>query len=210
MRATSAAVTLVSVGVLLGACAKKEEPPPAAQAPATTTPTTTTTLAPASPTPAPTPPPVWRTTHWGMTSAEVLAALPQEAQKLPKPAPFTQPQPGSSLVAGTGDLAIPAYEADGSTFQVLFGFDKDALNRVHLKVPKPAAETCVTLEKALTDRHGQPARRGSFTGSLKGNETVWTLPDQTVVLSCAGVFSLGFLSASLDYQPPGAAPPVAP
>jgi hypothetical protein len=145
-----------------------------------------------------------------MTGAEVLAALPKEAQKLPKPVPFTQPQPGSSLTAGAGDLSIPAYEADGARFQVVFGFDQDALNRVHLKVPKPEAATCANLEAALTERHGKPARRGSFTGSLKGEETVWTLPDQTIVLSCAGVFNLGFLSASLDYQPPSAPAAAAP
>lgn len=196
-------LAVIAVPVLLASCSKKEEPVPVAQqAPASTVPATT--LPPPTPTPVPTPPPVWREARWGMTRADVLASFPTEAQKLEKPADFAQPQPGSSLTAGSGDVAIPAYEAGGATFRVLFGFEADALNRIHLAVPKPTAATCGDIEKALTDKHAAPSKRGATGSSLRGEEIVWTLPDQTVVLSCAGVRSLGFVSASLDYLAPAA------
>ncbi len=140
-----------------------------------------------------------------MTRDEVLAAFPGQAQRLAQPAAFVQPQPGSSLTAGTSDVAIPAYEADGVSFRVLFGFESKALNRVHLSALKPGASTCEDLEKALTDRHAKPAR--AKTGSsLQGEEFSWKLPDQTIVLSCAGVPSLGFQTVTLDYMAPATEP----
>jgi hypothetical protein len=209
MKRTRIRIALVAIPVLLISCSKQEQPAPVAQppTPTTTVPTATTTLAPATPTPVPTPPPFWRTARWGMTKAEVLAAFPKEAQRLAKPAAFAQPQPGSSLTSGASDIAIPSYEADGATFRVLFGFASDGLDRVHLNVPKAVAATCSDLEKALTGRHAAPSKRERTGGSLKGDEISWTLPDQTIVLSCAGVQSLGFLAVTLDYLPPAAAPP---
>lgn len=193
---------LVAVPVLLVACSKKEEPATVAQqATTTTTAPPVTTLLP-TPTPVPTPPPVWREARWGMKKAEVLAAFPKEAQKLDKPANFEQPQHGSSLQPGASDVAIASYEGEGATFRVLFGFEQDALNRIHLAVPKAGAGTCFDIQKALTDRHGGPAKRSTTGTSLKGEEIVWTLPDKTIVLSCGGVASLGFLRASLDYLAP--------
>lgn len=199
-------LAVVVTPVLLGSCSKKEQPPPVAQQAPTTTTVPPSTLPPPTPTPVPTPPPVWREARWGMTKAAVLAAFPKEAQKLEKPAEFAQPQPGSTLTAGSSDVAIPSYEGDGATFRVLFGFEQDALNRIHLAVPKATASTCGDIEKVLTDAHGAPARRTPTGSSLKGEEIVWTLPDQTIVLSCAGVARLGFLTASLDrLAPPPAA-----
>jgi hypothetical protein len=186
--------------VALASCGKKE--PPASPAPGPTTPSaaTTTTLPP--PTTVPTPPPVWRTTRWGMTRDEVLAALPGEAQRLSPPAPFAQPQPGSSLPAGSSDLAIPAYEAEGTKFRVLFGFAADALDRVHLSAIKPGAATCGDLEKALTEKHSAPSQRGNTGTSLKGEEITWRRPDQTIILGCAGIANLGFQKVTLDYLAP--------
>src|SRR5262245_7450569 len=158
--------------VILGACSKKQEAPPVAQQAATTTTTTIppTTLSPPTPTAVPTPPPVWRNARWGMSKAAVLAAFPKEAQKLDKPADFAQPQNGSSLAAGSSDVAIPSYEGEGATFHVLFGFEQDALNRVHLAVPKATASTCGDIEKAVTDAHGAPGKRSATGSSLKGEE----------------------------------------
>lgn len=191
------------VPLVLVACGKKQEaPPPQESAPPTTTTTTTTTLP--LPTAVPTPTPVWRTLHWGMKKAEVLAALPGEAQRLGKPAEFAQPQPGSRLATGSSDLSIPSYEADGAKFRVLFGFDKDALNRIHLTAIKPGGDTCHDLETALTGKHGAPTERATTGTTLKGEEIVWKLPDQTVILDCAGVVRLGFVTATLDYLAPGA------
>jgi len=206
MTTTRLRIVLLAVPVLAASCTKTEEPKALPPPPSTTTTTTTTTtLAPATPTPVPTPPPFWRTARWGMTKSEVLAAFPKEAQKLTKPAPFAQPQPGASLTPGFGDVTIPSYEADGATFKVLFGFEADHLNRIHLSVPKAGEATCVEVEKALTGRHATQPKRAATGGSLKGEEITWTLPDQTIVLSCAGVRSLGFLTVTLDYLPAAAA-----
>jgi hypothetical protein len=192
-----AGLVILLVGV---SCAKKEQPatpPPTSLAPSAAP---VTTLPP--PTTVPTPPPVWRAARWGMTTEEVLAAFPGEAQKLASPAPLTQPQPGSSLKPGVGEVAIPAYEADGATFRVLFAFESKALDRIELAAVKPGAATCEDVEKALTERHGEPARRASTGSSLRGSELTWKRPDQTIVLSCAGVASLGFLTVTVDYLPP--------
>jgi hypothetical protein len=193
-------LAVVALPVLWASCSKKQEAPPVAQqAPTTTTVPPTTTLPPPIPTPVPTPPPVWREARWGMTKAAVLAAFPKEAQRLEKPAEFAQPQHGSSLPAGSSDIAIPTFDGEGATFRVLFGFEQDALNRIHLGVPKATATTCPDIENALTGEHGPPAKRSPIGTSLKGEEIVWTLPDQTIVLSCVGVARLGFVTASLDH-----------
>ncbi len=199
-------VFAVAVPVLLASCTQKEAPPPVAQqAPMTTVAPTTTTLPPPPPTTAPTPAPVWRDARWGMTAAEVLATFRGEAQKLARPASFAQPQPGATVPPGAGGIAIPAYEADGTTFRVLFGFEKNALNRIHLSSPKPDAGTCAGIEAALTERLAAWPERRSTGSSLKGEEMVWKRPDQTIVLSCAGIASLGFLKVSLDHLAPGTA-----
>jgi len=188
----------------LAAACKSKEQPVAQQTPAPppTFATTTTTLPP--PTTMATPPPIWRAAHWGMTRKEVLAAFPGEAAKLATAASFTRPQPGSSLRPGSSDVGIPAYEAEGSRFRVLFGFEGDALNRIHLVATRAGAATCGDLEKSLTAQHAMPAQREKTGGSLRGDEITWTLPDQTITLACAGVASLGFQTVTLDYLAPAA------
>ena len=197
----------VAVPVLSASCTQKAEPPPPSTTVATTLPpTTTTTLAP-TPTPVPTPPPVWREARWGMTPAEVLAAFKGEAKKLPQPDRFAEPQHGSSLRPGTSDIAIPSYDGDGATFKVLFGFEKNALDRIHLSAHKPIAGTCGSVEGAVSARLAASAERKATGSSLRGEEITWKRPDQTAVLSCAGVASLGFLTVSLDFLAPTSAAP---
>ena len=207
--ALGARMAPVLVAVALGACSKKEQPAPVAQQ-AVPTAVTTTTLPPPTPTPVPTPPPVWREARWGMKKPDVLALFPKEAQRLPAPIPFAQPQQGSMLTGGASDVSIASYEADGATFRVLFGFSADALDRVHLAALKPNAATCEDLQKALTSRHSDPTLRTQTGSSLKGEEVVWKLADQTIVLNCAGVASLGFVTVTIDHLAPAAAAPPAP
>jgi hypothetical protein len=140
-----------------------------------------------------------------MKKAEVLAALPGEAQRLARPADFAQPQPGSRLLAGTSDLTIPIYEAEGARFRVLFGFEAGALKRVHLSAIKPGAATCRDLETAVTGKLSAPTERVTTGTTLKGEEIAWKRPDQTVVLGCAGVARLGFQTVTLDYLAPDGA-----
>jgi hypothetical protein len=188
---------LVVVPIVLAACRSKEQAPaPAAQAtPSATTPTTTL---PPPPTTVPTPPPIWRAARFGMTKDEVLAAFPAEAQRLPAPTEFGAPH------VGTSDVAIPAYELDGTRFRVLFGFEGEALNRIQLSAGKADEGTCGTVEKDLTEKHAPPTQRQNTGTSLRGEEITWSLPDQTIVLACAGMRSLGFQSVTLDYWAPGA------
>jgi hypothetical protein len=191
------ALASLVVPVVLVSC-KAKEPPPQARTQETPPPTTaapTTTLP--SPTPVPTPPPVWRTTHWGMTKDEVLAALPGEAQKLAVPVQIGPSRPG-----GSSDLTIPAYEVAGVKFRVLFGFEAEALNGVHLSLSKAEFDTCSDVEKVLTEKHSAPAQRENTGTSLKGEQITWKLPDQTIILGCAGVPSLGYRSVSVDYLAP--------
>lgn len=192
--------TLV-VPLAFASCGKKEQPAPQVstqEAPPSAAPTTT--LPP--PTTMATPPPVWGAARWGMTKVEVLAAFPGEAQRLATAADFAQPQPGSSLLAGSSDVTIPAYEVEGTKFRVLFGFESDALDRVHLSAAKPAPSTCDDLERGLTAKHSAPSQRSRTGTSLRGDELTWKRPDQTIVLACAGVASLGFQKVTLDYMAP--------
>ena len=188
-------ILLMATAAALSACKPKEQaatpPPPTTVAAATTSTTTTTTTMPA-------PPPAWRTARWGMKKAEVLAAFPGEAQKLAAPVDFGQPRPGPS------DIGIPAYEADGATFRVLFGVGPEGLGRIQLTALKPSSAACEDIEKRLTDEQGKPASRGDVGGSLPGQEIVWTTPVARIALACAEKLSLNFRTVTLEYTPPTA------
>jgi len=188
-------ILLMATAAALSACKPKEQaatpPPPTTVAAATTSTTTTTTTMPA-------PPPAWRTARWGMKKAEVLAAFSGEAQKLAAPVDFGQPRPGPS------DIGIPAYEADGATFRVLFGVGPEGLGRIQLTALKPSSAACEDIEKRLTDEHGKPASRGDVGGSLPGQEIVWTTPVARIALACAEKLSLNFRTVTLEYTPPTA------
>ena len=188
----SALLGLLVATAIFAACTPKEQatstpppPPPSTTLSAVVTTTTTTTM--------PAPPPVWRSARWGMKKAELLAAFSGEAQRLPKPADFGQPRPGTS------DTAIPAYEADGSTFRVLFGFGSGGLGRIQLTALKPSAAACEDLEKRLTDELSKPASRSDTETSLRGLEVAWTTPTETITLVCVEKPSLGFRTVTLEY-----------
>ena len=159
-------------------------PPPVVTTPSTTT---TTTLPP--------PPPVWRAAQWRMTAADVLAGFAGEAQAASPPVPFA--------AAGTGaaEVVIPSYETDGSRFRVLFGFANGLLNRIQLAAARAEAGTCEDLEKRLTGDHGEPSSRRDTVTSMQTREIAWTLPRQTITLTCAEKPSLGFRTITLDYAP---------
>ena len=184
---------LLVVTAGLAACKPKENaasappppPPLSTTLPAVGSATTTTTL--------PAPPLVWRSARWGMKKADLLAAFPGEAQRLPKPADFGQPRPGTS------DIAIPAYAADDSNFRVLFGFGSGGLGRIQLTALKPSAAACEDLEKRLTDEHSKPSSRSDTETSLRGLEVAWTTPTETITLACVEKPSLGFRTVTLDY-----------
>jgi hypothetical protein len=184
--------------VLLPACRAKEQATSTQQAPpstvvTTTTSTTTTTLPP--------PPPVWRGAKWGMKKAEVLAAFPGEAQRLPQPVAFGQPRPGTS------DVAIPGYEVDDAKFRVLFEFASDALNRIQLFAAKAGTSTCEDVEKRLTGEHAAPSSRRDTATSMQTRDIVWTLPGETITLACAEKPSLGFRTVTVDYVAASPEPP---
>jgi len=183
-------LTVLVVTAALSACRAKDEGTATQQAPPSTVPTTSTTT---TTTTMPAPPPAWRSAVWGMKKAELLAAFPGEAQKPATPADFGQPRPGPA------DVAIPAYEADGATFRVLFGFGADGLGRIQLTALKPSSATCEDLEKRLTQEHAKPSSWNAIETSLRGEEILWTTPRETITLSCLEKLSLGFRTVTLDY-----------
>jgi hypothetical protein len=181
------------ISAVLAACGTKEQAAPPVstrETPSSAAPTTTTT------TTVPSPPPVWGSARWGMTKDEVLAAFPGEAQRLDPPVAFGPQAPGAS------DVAIPAYELDGMKFRALFGFEADALNRVHLSAIKAAEATCGDLERLLTEKHTAPSDRSTTQTNLRTEQIVWQRPDQTITLACSEAPGLGYRSVSLDYTAP--------
>src|SRR5262245_900388 len=110
-RGWAMAVAVPALALAVG-CKAKEQPVAQATPPPTTVAPATTTLPP-PPTTVATPPPVWRAARWGMTRKDVLAAFPAEAEKLATAQSFAQPQPGSSLMAGSSDVGITSYEMEG-------------------------------------------------------------------------------------------------
>jgi hypothetical protein len=186
--------SLVVAAAFAIACGKKEQAPPASkqEAPPSVAPESTTTTV----TTIPTPPPVWRTAHWGMTKAEVLAAFPGEAQRLEQPADF------GPKGAGSTDVAIPAYEIEGMKFRVLFGFEKEALGRVHLAAIKAGDSTCGDVEKLLTEKHSAPSDRSATQTNLRREQIVWKRPDQTITLVCSDAVNLGYHTVTLEYTVP--------
>jgi hypothetical protein len=188
-------VSLLIAGTALAACRATEEPrsaPQASPAAVATAPTTTTTTT----TTMPPPPPVWRAARWGMTPGEVLAAFP-EAQRAVPAASFGQPRPGAA------EVAIPAYEADGTKVRVLFGFMSDRLNRIQLAAAPAGESTCEDLEKRLTGEHAAPSNRSEMAATMRTKEIIWMLPAQTIWLVCAEKPSLGYRTVTLDYVAAG-------
>jgi len=181
------------LAAVLAACRAKEAAPPVSkqESPPSAAPATTTV-----PTTIPTPPPVWRAARWGMKKAEVLAAFPGEAQQLEQPADFGRKGEGST------DVAIPAYEIEGTKFRVLFGFDGEALTRIHLSAAKAGDATCGDLEKLLTQEHSAPADRSTTQTNLRREQIVWKRPEQTITLVCTEALSLGYRTVTLEYIAP--------
>jgi hypothetical protein len=182
------------VPAVLVACGTKEQASPPVSTPQAAPSAPPTTIAPPTTT-IPSPPPVWRTARWGMTKDELLAAFPGEAQRLAKPTDFGRAE-------GLTDVAIPTYETGGMKFQVLFGFESDALNRIQLSAVKAAETTCTDLEKLLTEAHSAPSDRSTTQTTLRNERIVWQRPDQTITLSCTESRSLGYRTVTLDYTPP--------
>ena len=182
--------SFVVLAVLVACRAKEQAAPEVSKQDASPSvaPTTIPTL--------PSPPPVWRAARWGMKKAELLAAFPGEAQRLEQPADFGRKGEGST------DVAIPAYEIEGTKFRVLFGFDGDALTRIHLSAAKAGDATCGDLEKQLTQEHSAPSDRSTTQTNLRSEQIVWKRPDQTITLACAEAPGLGYRSVTLDYSAP--------
>src|SRR5260370_39417861 len=119
-----------------------------------------------------------------------------EVQGLEKPA-LSAPKG-----AGSTDVSDPAYEIAGTKFRVLFGFDGDALTRIHLSAAKAGDATCGDLEKRLTEEHSAPSDRSSTQTNLRREQIVWKRPEQTITLVCTEALSLGYRTVTLEYTTP--------
>jgi hypothetical protein len=94
----------------------------------------------------------WRTTKWGMSPPQVLAALKGEAKALPKQ---------ESLGELVGLVEIPALQLEDETFEVKmyfakpgFGLKKIVLNLA--KKPKLPGQFFAKWERNLIEKYGQP------------------------------------------------------
>ena len=186
------------MGVLIavsaaGACGRRDDA--AAPAPDAATATTTTTTSTTTTTTTLPPPPVWRGARWGMTPEEVLAAFAGQAQRPAEPPSFVLGPPG------VAEVVVPAHDEDGAKFRVLFGFagSGSRLGRIQLAAARAQPETCYDVEQRLVGEHGEPSSRRDAATSVQTREVAWTLPAQTITLTCVDKPSLGFRTVTLDY-----------
>lgn len=110
----------------------------------------------------------WRTTRFGMTPAEVVAALPGEATLLSPP--VTLPD-GNVVAAG-----VDGYAWEGLTFQVRFVFEGGKLAIVSLRTPQDRyvdAAAYDALRRALVARWGPPLQTSSDDAFIDMRQTRW-------------------------------------
>jgi len=118
----------------------------------------------------PTDPGGWTAAKWGMTDAQILAAIPAATRLDP-------PDAGAHV-------HIKSFDLVGASFHVLFQSDKDGhLQAVLLSPVEPPAEGIdylfQNLQNLLVEKYGRP-----WT-STEGHETEiqWSLKTTTVTLS---------------------------
>jgi len=125
-------------------------------------PPTSSSAAPASPENA------WRGTRWGMTPAEVAAALPKEARLL---SPEVKLADGNVIAA-----AIDGFAFEGLNFDVRFIFTGGKLSLVSLRTPqkKPVdVEAYARLRDALVKSWGPPLEETKDDNFVDMRQTRW-------------------------------------
>lgn len=112
----------------------------------------------------------WRTTRWGMSEDEVLAALPGEAARLEKKIELAD---GNVVSLGIDEHRLLSY-----AFQVRFVFGAGKLALVSLRSLQSTnapAEVFAAIEKHLTETLGAPAASDSDQEFIDLRQTRWRL-----------------------------------
>jgi hypothetical protein len=150
-----------ALSVVVAAAAPAADAPPAKDAPA---PPAASQAADAPPAPGE----AWRATRWGMTPAEVVAALPGEAKLLTPPVNLPD---GNVVAAG-----IDGYAWEGLAFQVRFVFEGGKLALVSLRTPQDRyvdAAAYETLRRSLVARWGAPRETTTDDAFIDMRQTRW-------------------------------------
>jgi hypothetical protein len=137
----------------------------------------------------------WHETRWGMTPAEVCAAVGQELRSLPKREEYKE------LYA---DYFIPAIDIAGEKFQVVFQMSASSgcLSQVVVRLesdPSFANEALFqSVRSLLAKKYGAATLR---TGQLPDNAVArWVFPTTTVEIR--NLFVAGIISqVSIIYRP---------
>ncbi len=116
----------------------------------------------------PAPGEAWRATRWGMTPAEVIAALPGEAKPI---TPAVNLPDGNVVAAG-----VDGHAWEGLAFQVRFVFEGGKLALVSLRTPQDRyvdAAAYETLRRSLVARWGAPLESTSDDAFIDMRQTRW-------------------------------------
>jgi hypothetical protein len=128
----------------------------------------------------------WRGARFGMTPAEVVAALPGEAVLL---SPEVKLADGNAVAVGIDGMAW-----EGLTFDVRFVFAKGRLALVSLRTPQKKyvdAEAYVKLRDALTSQWGPPLEETKDDAFVDLRQTRWNRgPDRADLKYVPGVVAL--------------------
>jgi hypothetical protein len=112
--------------------------------------------------------PGWRAARFGMTPAEVLAALPKEASAVSPPVKLAD--------GNTIEARIDGFAFEGQTFEVRFIFEGGKLALVSLRTPQKTyvdAEAYGRLRDALVKAWGAPLEDTADANFIDMRQTRW-------------------------------------
>lgn len=120
----------------------------------------------------------WGKARWGMTDAEVSAAMGTQIERLSSPVSFKRAQ--SKRVYSRMRLQIPQVEIGEVLLKVRFGFDDGGrLNAISVDPENENVGTAYRLENLLVERYGPPAV--ADLGKDK-RHVVWVSPNGVIDL----------------------------
>jgi len=132
----------------------------------------------------------WTAAKWGMTDAQILAALPGQAVRLDPPEKLNR-----------SSVHIPELDVAGTKFHVYFTPDKDGLLSSVLFSPigSPAQGLDAVfqeLQNLLVDKYGRPWK----TDEQGNSEIQWSFPTTVITLSRIKVSGFGTQFVHLQYK----------
>lgn len=132
----------------------------------------------------------WRTLKWGMSERQVLAALPHEAARLPKP---------EKMGGADATIKIPHYKFGNVEFEVLLAFTGGQLTNVLLweeaapsRKPSVAADF-EALAQLLIEKYGKPT---TDKNDARTRDRTWEFPSGMASLTFMKLTETDFVSVS--------------